>query len=240
MSYSAWDIKQGIKKGPKKGYRFVTGSGSSPFAARERAGHLDYSGTKYKGKIEEDPNGLYFYACYWKNTYLLEDLTAMMDAAGCFQLFDCQVWKVRAYGWLPIDIVVETNCVEAIARKLVYVHRDHQLENQIRQAISSDRLPPEVEYLETPEAEYNYTARDMIRGAAETIAGRRDPYDYADEIAGYRATLGHPVLNPNSELRKALRYFRRYPDRFPEEADAYPRGDYKQIIYGMEELPPAR
>ena len=61
MSYSAWDMKQGIKKGPKKGYRFVTGSGSSPFAARERAGHLDYSGMKYKGKIEEDPNGLYFY-----------------------------------------------------------------------------------------------------------------------------------------------------------------------------------
>ena len=127
---------RGIKKGAKKGYRFVTGSGSSPFAARERAGHLDYSGMKYKGKIEEDPNGLYFYACDWKNTYLLEDLTAMMDVAGCFQVFDCQVWKVRAYGWLPVDIVVETNCVEAIARKLVYVHRDHQLENQIRQAIS--------------------------------------------------------------------------------------------------------
>ena len=75
----------------------------------------------------------------------------------------------------------------------------------------------------------------MIIGAAETIAGKKDPHHYADEIAGYRTSLGHPVLNPNSELRKALRYFRRYPDRFPEESDAYPRRDYTNMIYAMGE-----
>ena len=223
MSYPAWDKTQGIKEGPKKGYRFVTSSGSSPFAQLGRSGRLDYSGMKYKGKIEEDPNGLYFYACDWKNTFLFEDMSDMMDLAGCFQAFDCQIWKVRAYGWLPVDIVSETNCVEAIARKLVYVHRDHQLEGQIKRILySNEPHPEEVDYLETPEAEFSYTARDMIRGAAETVAGNRDPRSYINEIANNNLALGNPVLNPNSEMRKAKRYFRRYPDKLPARLNSYP------------------
>ena len=119
MSYPAWDKKQGIKRGPKKGYRFVTGSGSSPFAQSDRDGTLDYGGMKYRGKIEGNPNGLYFYACDWKNTDLLGDLTFMMEIAGCFQTFDCQIWKVRAYEWIPLSIGGETNLRAIASTQLV-------------------------------------------------------------------------------------------------------------------------